>query len=77
LAASLFYLCFDLVSIFLCGYRSWVRLEQLVSLLFIPIIEEYATMVEWKIKEENQILGKRHNEMPLLYQKFHVEYPGT
>jgi len=44
--------------------------------VFKTTIEDYKAMVEWKHREENQILGKRHKEMPLLYHKFHVDYPG-
>jgi hypothetical protein len=66
LAASLFHLCFDLVNTLYVVIGVWLRLDQFVSrkqvsLLFIPTIEEYAAIVEWKLREENQILGKRHN----------------
>lgn len=78
LAANFFYLYFDLVNTLLCGYRSWVRLDHFVSrtqvsVVFQPTIEDYKAMVEWKHREENQILGKKHKEMPLLYSKSHVD----
>jgi hypothetical protein len=44
--------------------------------VFKPTIENYKAMVEWEHREENQTLGKRHKEMPLLYHKFIVDNPG-
>jgi hypothetical protein len=80
LAASSFYLYFAVVNTLLCGHRSWVRLDHFVSrtevsVVFKPTIEDYKAMVEWKHREENQILRKNHKVIPLLYHKFHVDYP--
>jgi len=44
--------------------------------VFKLTIEDYKAMAEWKHREENQTLRKRHKEMPLLYYRFHVDYRG-